>query len=215
VNFATGQNHVNLPQPDDNQCKNCHVSKETLAFDASIPGAHDVPNNSPMLPGIVLKILKIQNATPGNSPTVSFQVTDKSGNPVDITKLTTIRMILAGNNTDYGVAPPGMARISETPTKATPGTNGTYTYTMTAVIPAASVGSFTISMDGERGYAHGWNHGSDNCYRQCRTGRTVFLGRQHPGRCTAAGCVQCQSALRVIRTWRSCMAAAVRLPRRA
>lgn len=147
VNFATGQNHLNLPQPDDNQCKNCHVSQETLPFDASIPGAHDVPNNSPMLPGIVLKIMSITNATPGSSPTVTFQVTDKSGNPVDITKLTTIRMIIAGNNVDYGVTPPGMARTSETPTKATPGPNGTYTYTMTAVIPAAAAGSFTISME--------------------------------------------------------------------
>ncbi|HMD50955.1 MAG TPA: OmcA/MtrC family decaheme c-type cytochrome, partial [Bryobacteraceae bacterium] len=147
VNFATGQNHVNLPQPDDKQCKNCHISTETLPFDASIPGAHDVPNNSPMLPGVVLKILNVQNATPGSSPTVTFSATDKSGNPLDITKLTTIRMIIAGNNTDYGVNPPGMARVSETPTKATAGPNGTYVYTMTSVIPATAAGSFTISME--------------------------------------------------------------------
>ncbi len=147
VNFATGQNHVNLPQPDDKQCKNCHISQETLPFDASIPGAHDVPKNSPQLPGVVLKILTVQNATPGSSPTVTFQVTDKSGNPVDITKLTTIRMIIAGNNIDYGVNPPGMARVSETPTKATAGSNGTYVYTMTSVIPATAVGSYTISME--------------------------------------------------------------------
>ena len=147
VNFATGQNHVNLPQLDDKQCKNCHVSQETLPFDASIPGAHDVPNNSPALPGIVLKVLNVQNVTPGKSPTVTFQVTDKAGNPVDITKLTTIRMVLAGNNIDYGVAPQGMARVSETPTKATPTGNGVYTYTMTAVIPATATGSFTISME--------------------------------------------------------------------
>ncbi len=25
VNFATGQNHVNLPQVDDNQCSQCHI----------------------------------------------------------------------------------------------------------------------------------------------------------------------------------------------
>jgi len=146
VNFATGQNHVNLPQLDDKQCKNCHVSYETLPFDASIPGAHDVPNNSPALPGIVLKILKIQNATPGSSPTVTFQVNDKSGNPVDITKLTTIRVVMGGSNVDYGVQPGGM-RVSETPTKATAGANGTYVYTMTNVIPATATGSYTISME--------------------------------------------------------------------
>ena len=146
VNFATGQNHVNLPQIDDKQCHGCHVSQETLPFDASIPGAHDVPNNSPSLPGIVLSILNIQNATPGSSPTVTFQVTDKAGNPVDITQLTTIRMILGGNNVDYGVQPAGM-RVSETPTKATPGPNGTYVYTMTNKLPATATGSYTISME--------------------------------------------------------------------
>ncbi|HLG96774.1 MAG TPA: OmcA/MtrC family decaheme c-type cytochrome [Bryobacteraceae bacterium] len=147
VNFQTGLNHVNLPQVNDNQCKNCHRSDQTLPFDASIPGAHLVPNNSPDLPGIVLKVLKVENATAGNAPTVTFQVTDKAGNPVDITALTTIRMVLAGNNVDYGVMPTGMARVSETPTKATPTGSGTYVYTMTNKIPATATGSFTVSLE--------------------------------------------------------------------
>ncbi len=145
VNFATGQNHVNLIESDDSQCKQCHVATEHNEFDASIPGAHTIPNQSTSLPGIVLKIMNIANATPGSNPTVTFQVTDKSGNPVDITKLTTIRMVLGGNNIDYGVAP-GL-RVSETPTKATGGANGTYMYTMTNAIPAAATGSYTISME--------------------------------------------------------------------
>jgi OmcA/MtrC family decaheme c-type cytochrome len=146
VNFATGQNHVNLPQPDDNQCKNCHVPQATLDFDASIPGAHVVPNNSTSLPGIVLQIMKVDSATPGNAPVVTFKVTDKAGNPVDISKLTQIRVIMSGANVDYGVAPPGMARVSEDPSK-TQGANGVYTYTMTAKIPATAAGSFTISLE--------------------------------------------------------------------
>ena len=40
VNFATGQNHVNLPQVDDNQCSQCHIPQGELEFDASIMGAH-------------------------------------------------------------------------------------------------------------------------------------------------------------------------------
>ena len=32
VNFATGANHVNLPQPDDSMCKNCHTSNAVLGF---------------------------------------------------------------------------------------------------------------------------------------------------------------------------------------
>jgi len=146
VNFATGQNHVNLIETDDTQCQNCHTSVPHNEFDASIPGAHTVPNNSTSLPGIVLKIMNVANGTPGSNPTVTFQVTDKSGNPVDITKLTTIRIVLGGNNVDYGVTPAGM-RVSETPTKATGSANGTYMYTMTNAIPPTATGSYTISME--------------------------------------------------------------------
>ena len=99
VNFATGENHVNLPQLNDNQCKNCHAAEATMDFDASIPGAHVVPNQSASLPGLVTKIMKRDGATPGNSPTVTFTVTDNAGNPVDISKITQFRLVLAGPNT--------------------------------------------------------------------------------------------------------------------
>jgi len=145
VNFATGQNHVNLPQVDDSQCANCHVSTQHLEFDASIPGAHVVPNNSTQIAGLVQKIINVTNTSPGSNPVVSFSVTDQAGNPVDVTKLTSFRVVLAGANVDYGVN--GM-RVSETPTAAslTAGSGGTYTYTMTNKIPAAAAGSYTVSL---------------------------------------------------------------------
>jgi OmcA/MtrC family decaheme c-type cytochrome len=145
VNFASGVNHVNLPQPDDSQCKNCHTSKATSDLDASIPGAHLIPANSTSLPGLVTKILKVAGATPGNAPTVTFSVMDKSNNPVDISKITTIRVVLGGPNTDYQTGP-GAIRVSENPA-TTPGTNGVYTYTMTNKIPAGATGSFTVSIE--------------------------------------------------------------------
>lgn len=145
VNFATGQNHVNLPQVSDNQCKDCHTSTATMDFDASIPGAHVVPNNSASLPGIVAQIQKVDNATAGNAPTVTFKVTDKAGRPVDISKLTQIRVLLAGPNTDYRTGPGGI-QVSENPA-STPGSNGIYTYTMTNKIPTAATGSYTISLE--------------------------------------------------------------------
>lgn len=145
VNFATGQNHVNLPQVDDNMCHNCHNSQQTLDFDASIPGAHQVPANSASLPGIVMQVLKVQNNTPGNAPAVTFQVNDKAGNPVDISKLTRFRVLLSGDNVDYQTGPAGI-QISEDASK-TPGSNGVYTYQMTNKIPANATGSFTISLE--------------------------------------------------------------------
>ncbi len=145
VNFATGENHANLPQVDDNQCRQCHSSEATMDFDLSIPGAHVVPNKSKSLPGLVTQIMKVENATPGQAPIVTFKVTDKAGNPVDISKLTQIRVVMNGPNTDYGTMPNGMARVSENPA-TTQGSNGVYMYNMTAKIPAAAAGSYTISL---------------------------------------------------------------------
>jgi OmcA/MtrC family decaheme c-type cytochrome len=81
VNFATGANHVNLPQPDDKQCKNCHTANAVSDFDASVPGAHLIPSNSTSLPGLVTKVLKVDNATPGNAPTVTFSVNGQIRQP--------------------------------------------------------------------------------------------------------------------------------------
>jgi OmcA/MtrC family decaheme c-type cytochrome len=145
VNFATGLNHVNLPVTDEGMCKNCHTSSASDDFDASIPGAHVVPNHSASLPGIVTKILKVENAVPGSAPKVTFSVTDKAGNAVDISKLTQIRVVLAGPNTDYQTGP-GAVRVSENPA-ATPLANGAYTYTMAGKIPDAAAGSYTVSIE--------------------------------------------------------------------
>lgn len=145
VNFATGENHVNLPQVSDNQCSTCHISQAALDFDASIPGAHLIPENSASLPGIVTKVLKVDGTAPGTNPTVTFSVTDKAGNAVDISKLTQIRVILGGPNTDYGTDAGGI-RVSEDPSK-TAGSNGVYAYTMTNKIPAAAAGSYTVSIE--------------------------------------------------------------------
>ena len=144
VDFATGKNHLDLPMLTDNECKNCHTSEASMDFDASIPGAHVIPSQSASLPGIVTRILKVENNVPGSAPQVTFSVTDKAGAPVDISKLTQIRMVLAGPNTDYQTGPGGI-RASEDPSK-TPGTNGVYTYTMTNKLPAAAAGSYTVSL---------------------------------------------------------------------
>src|SRR5262249_3359410 len=130
---------------NDNQCKTCHTSQATQDFDASIPGAHVIPNNSTALPGLVAKILKVEGAAPGASPTVTFSVNDKAGNPVDISKLTQIRVVLAGNNVDYGAGAAGI-RVSEDPSKTT-GSNGVYSYTTTNKIPAGATGSYTVSIE--------------------------------------------------------------------
>ena len=145
VNFATGLNHVDYPVPDDTQCKNCHSSQMAWELDASIPGAHVIPNNAASLPGVVTQVLKVENALPGAAPIVTFSVNDKAGKPLDIGKLTQIRVLLAGPNKDYQTGPGGI-RVSEDPSK-TAGANGVYKYTMTNKIPAAAAGSYTVSIE--------------------------------------------------------------------
>ena len=145
VNFTTGANHQNLPQIDDSQCQGCHPSTQHLDFDASVPGAHLIPANSKSLPGLVVKVVKVTGTAPGSAPVVTFSVTDKSNNAVDISKITYIRVILGGPNTDYQTGP-GAIRVSEDPSK-TPGSVGLYTYTMTNKIPTGAVGSFTIAIE--------------------------------------------------------------------
>ena len=74
MNFATGKNHVNLPQVSDNQCTQCHIPQGELEFDASIKGAHTVPTESATRPGLVLNIVKVDNGVAGKAPTVTFTV---------------------------------------------------------------------------------------------------------------------------------------------
>ena len=147
VNFATGANHVNLPQLDDNQCKNCHTSTaiHRISMPRS-PARTSSPRTPPSLPGLVTKVLKVDGATPGNAPTVTFSVMDKSSNPVDISKITSIRVVLGGPNTDYNTGP-GAIRVSEDSPPRRQGTNGVYAYTMTNKIPAAATGSYTVSIE--------------------------------------------------------------------
>jgi OmcA/MtrC family decaheme c-type cytochrome len=145
VNFATGEKHIGGPQFDDNLCANCHNSTASRDFDASIPGAHVVPNNSTSLPGIVMKIVKVENTNPGNSPKVTFTVNDKAGNALDISKFARMRVLLSGQTVDYKTGPGGI-QVTEDAIKA-PGKNGMYTYAMTATLPAAASGSYTISLE--------------------------------------------------------------------
>jgi OmcA/MtrC family decaheme c-type cytochrome len=148
VNFATGVNHVNLPQIDDTQCKGCHIQKGELDFDASIIGGHVIPSKSTSLPGLVTKITKVTGTAPGTAPTVTFTVADKSGKPADLSKITQLRVVLGGPNVDYGYGAGGI-RMSETVPPALAGSAGTYVYTMTNKIPAAATGSYTISIEAQ------------------------------------------------------------------
>jgi OmcA/MtrC family decaheme c-type cytochrome len=145
VNFATGKNHSadNLPEVSDNQCSGCHTPQGELEFDASILGAHTIPRLSSSLRGTVFNLVKVENAAPGKSPTLTFGVKDKAGNTVAVPSMDRLALVLAGPTTDYAAA------VSEDPRKtAVANGDGTYKYTFKAPLPAGATGSYSIGIEG-------------------------------------------------------------------
>ena len=143
VNFATGENHVNLPQLSDNLCSTCHFPQGELEFDASIRGAHTLPRFSTQLPGVVFTIDRVQGGTAGSSPTVSFTVKDKAGAPIDASQLNLLSLVMAYPTQDYSTV------VSEDVRQAQ-GSGGAYTWTMRAAVPAGTRGTAAIGIEGYR-----------------------------------------------------------------
>jgi OmcA/MtrC family decaheme c-type cytochrome len=161
VNFATGQNHVNLPQVSDSQCTQCHIPQGELEFDASIKGAHTIPTQSLTNAGLVIGLVKVDNGVAGKAPTVTFTVKDYAGNPVTMAQLTggsnRMALVMAGPTTDYGytsfgsdVTTPGYVSENPVPTAKCSG-DGTCSYTFTHSIPAKATGTYAIGVEGRRG----------------------------------------------------------------
>ncbi len=143
VNFATGQNHVNLPQPTDNLCANCHIPEGELEFDASIKGAHTIPRFSKDLPGVKFEIMEVKSTGPGQKPVVTLKITDKSGFPIETSQMSSLSLVIAGPNTDY-------AGYWSENVLTTPSNNGIVNYTFTRGIPEDAKGSFTVAVQGYR-----------------------------------------------------------------
>jgi OmcA/MtrC family decaheme c-type cytochrome len=144
VNFATGENHAGGPQLDDNQCSVCHTPQGELEFDASILGGHTIPRFSRDMPGVVFQLLKVSNGSAGSKPTVTFTLKDKSGNPIPLSAMSRVALVLSGPTTDYSFM------LSEDATKGTCGSDGTCMYTFQNAINAGATGTYSIGIEGER-----------------------------------------------------------------
>ena len=147
VNLATGVNHAGGPQVSDNQCSNCHQASTGADFDASIAGAHVVPQESQLLGGIKWDISSIANASPGQKPTITFTLANKNDDPLAPSDFGRIAATIAGPTTDYTSFATGY--VQEDISKAT-GTNGTYNYTFTNALPADAKGTFAVGLEGRR-----------------------------------------------------------------
>lgn len=143
VNFATGENHADLPQVSDNQCATCHTVQGELEFDISIKGAHTIATQSTELPGTVFDILEVNDGAPGKKPTVTFSVKDKAGNPILPSEMASLSLVLSGPATDFG------GQVSED-VRTAQGSGGVYFWTFARAIPDTAKGSFAVGIEGVR-----------------------------------------------------------------
>lgn len=162
VNFATGVNHPGGPQPDDTQCANCHIPQGELPFDASIVGAHFVPEDAvagsayPLLGGVQITLNSVTNGVAGKAPTINFTLQDGSGKPLAYSQMSSLTFVMAGPTTDYGYTnfgvstTPGYVTESGSATTVTCSSAGACSYTFTHTIPANATGSYAISFYGSR-----------------------------------------------------------------
>ena len=160
VNFATGTNHVNLPQADDSQCAQCHIPQGELEFDASILGAHTIPDQSKTIPGLNFTLTRVTNGAAGQKPTVTFTVKDNAGNPIPMSAFATspasLSLTMAGPTSDYGytsfgsdVTTPGYVTEGVAGT-ASCGSDGTCSYTFSHAVPAKATGTYVVGIEGRR-----------------------------------------------------------------
>ena len=153
VNFATGVNHPGGPQADNSQCANCHIPQGELEFDASIKGAHVIPDQSTQIPGLNLLIVSVANGVAGKAPTVNFTVRDNQGNGIPmstfISESGTLSFSMTGPTngiamTNFGADSTTPGYVTESATGASCSADGTCQYTFTHIIPAGSTGTFMI-----------------------------------------------------------------------
>ena len=144
TNFATGENHANQPEFDDNLCASCHIPQGEQPLDASIVGAHTIPAYSSTLPGVVFELIRVDNAGPGKKPTVVFSVKDKAGKPIPPASMDRLALVIAGPTTDYA------GWVQEDARQAAVASTGTASYTFKAPLPAGAAGTYTVGIEGYR-----------------------------------------------------------------
>ena len=141
INWTTGAHHAAGAQLDDTKCASCHAPQGEREYDASVKGAHTVPEKSKQLKGLKMEITAVDQASPGKKPIVTFKVTNGDGSVVDPKTLATCAILMVGPTADYKADP-----FREDARQAV--FNGTTaTYTFNNAIPAEATGTYAFSAD--------------------------------------------------------------------
>ena len=116
-----------------------------MEFDASIKGAHVIPEKSKQLAGLNLEIVEIINTAPGQNADCEVSAEEQcrtadSSRP----SWTRFRFTVAGPTTDITTL------IREDAATGSVAAGDAFNYTFTAPIPATATGSFLLSADAYR-----------------------------------------------------------------
>ena len=197
VNWVTGANHPAGPQADDKACASCHQPEGDNEFDASIKGAHTVPEKSKQLKGLIATVASVTDMAPGKKPTVVFKLTNGDGSAVDGTKLSTFSPICAGATSSYSK----YYRENALTTGIFDAAAGTTKYTFVTALPVDASGTWTISADLRRNVTLKRGDGkADIALQESTTNPIKYIavtGTVTPRRTsvTTAQCNQCHDRL--------------------
>ncbi len=126
---------------NDDVCVYCHTPEMINEFDFSIPGAHMPLYLSSQFPGLLVTFLDVTDTAPGDTPTVHFRVSSKTGsiNPASLNRM---RLTITGPNQDFSFY------ANETVGSSAVPMGDHWTYTFATPLPADAMGSYTVWAEG-------------------------------------------------------------------
>ncbi len=147
-----GTNHIQNRGFADGDCQFCHLAEATAEFDISVPGAHVVPERSQQLAGLVVDITALANHGAGQTPMVSFRVTDSAGEALrDLSGLNRLGFTLAGPTSDYATVQTATAVGGGAGGTLTgPAADGTFVYSLPVGLPADATGTWAVGAEARR-----------------------------------------------------------------
>jgi OmcA/MtrC family decaheme c-type cytochrome len=186
--------HPGGAQPDDTLCSSCHVpTPSTPVVDASTPDLHVAPILSPNYSALTAAIVGVQNMKAGQSPTVTFSITDRDGllSPLNAPSpamdstspvpraLSRVALTISGSTApDYAT---GNSPIIETvPLTSTASSAGQFSYTFKAALPAGATGTWVVALEARRSAAAPFYDPASDSFSWPFTGETITEYADNP-----------------------------------
>ncbi len=148
-----GTKHLSGRGFADGDCRFCHTAETEKEFDISIPGAHVIPERSEQLQGLVVEIVGVANHGAGETPVVTFKVTNDAGEVLrDLSGLNRLAFALAGPTTDYRsvTTPTAVGGGSNPLLLSGPDEDGLFEFTFPAPLPSDAMGTWSLGAEARR-----------------------------------------------------------------